>query len=124
MAGEWEMDSLGELIDVKHGFAFKGEHIHDEPIGDVLLSPGNFALGGGFKDDKLKYYDGPVPKEFVLRDGDLLVTMTDLSKQADTLGFPYVLAVARLASVVDLVHCAAGKEAAWWTKDSSNFGDR
>ena len=26
--------------------------------GDVLLTPGNFATGGGFKADKFKYYDG------------------------------------------------------------------
>jgi type I restriction enzyme S subunit len=36
----------------------------------------------------LKFYDGPVPDEFVLDPGDLVVTMTDLSKEADTLGFP------------------------------------
>ena len=88
MAGDWQMTSLGELIDVKHGYAFKGKLIHDEPRGDVLLTPGNFAIGGGFKGNKFKYYDGPVPEEFVLREGDLVVTMTDLSKQADTLGYP------------------------------------
>src|SRR5437667_7636982 len=88
MAGEWAEVALGDVIDVKHGFAFKGEFIHDEPQGDVLLTPGNFAIGGGFKADKFKYYDGPVPDEFVLGERDLLVTMTDLSKQADTLGFP------------------------------------
>ncbi len=88
MAGEWRECALGELIDVKHGFAFPGEFIHDKPRGDVLLTPGNFAIGGGFKDDKLKYYDGPVPDDFVLAEGDLLVTMTDLSKQSDTLGYP------------------------------------
>src|SRR5437867_2582945 len=88
MAGEWQPDSLENLIEVKHGFAFAGEEIHEEPQGDVLLTPGNFAIGGGFKADKFKYYDGPVPDEFVLGERDLLVTMTDLSKQADTLGFP------------------------------------
>ena len=88
MACEWRETSLGDLIDIKHGFAFKGQFIHDEPSGDVLLTPGNFSIGGGFKSDKLKYYDGSVPDEFVLREGDLLVTMTDLSKQSDTLGFP------------------------------------
>lgn len=88
MADNWQTATLAEVIDVKHGFAFKGEFMHDEPDGDVLLTPGNFAIGGGFKGDKLKYYDGPVPEEFVLREGDLLVTMTDLSKQADTLGYP------------------------------------
>ena len=88
MAYEWREASLGDLVDIKHGFAFKGHFIHDDPSGDVLLTPGNFSIGGGFKGDKLKYYHGPVPDEFVLREGDLLVTMTDLSKQSDTLGFP------------------------------------
>ena len=88
MASEWRVTSLGDLIDIKHGFAFKGQSIREEPRGDVLLTPGNFAVGGGFKGQKFKYYDGLVPEEFVLRKGDLIVTMTDLSKQSDTLGYP------------------------------------
>ena len=88
MALEWTETTLGELIDIRHGFAFKGQFIHDEPNGEVLLTPGNFAIGGGFKGDKLKYYDGVVPEEFILHKSDLIVTMTDLSKQSDTLGYP------------------------------------
>jgi type I restriction enzyme, S subunit len=91
MTVEWEEKRLGEVIDIKHGFAFSGENIHDEPHGDILLTPGNFAIGGGFKGDKFKYFDGEVPNEYVLHEGDLLVTMTDLSKQADTLGYPAML---------------------------------
>ena len=87
-AGEWREVTLSDLIDIKHGFAFKGSSIHDDPQGDILLTPGNFAIGGGFKGDKFKYYDGPIPEEFVLGEGDLLVSMTDLSKQSDTLGYP------------------------------------
>ena len=88
VADEWFETTLGNLIDVRHGFAFKGRFIHDEPHGDVLLTPGNFAIGGGFKGNNFKYYDGSIPEEFVLREGDLIVTMTDLSKQSDTLGYP------------------------------------
>ncbi len=84
----WVETTLNDLIAVRHGFAFKGEYFRDEPPGCVLLTPGNFAIGGGFRGDKLKYYVGPVPEEFVLDEGELLVTMTDLSKQADTLGYP------------------------------------
>jgi type I restriction enzyme S subunit len=87
-SNDWGTVELGQLIDVKHGFAFRGEYFHDEPPGDILLTPGNFAIGGGFKYDKLKYYIGPVPKDYILSPGDLLVTMTDLSKAADTLGYP------------------------------------
>lgn len=88
MAGDWEETSLAEVMDVKHGFAFPGENIRDEPPGEILLTPGNFAIGGGFKGDKFKYFDGEVPADYVLSEGDLVVTMTDLSKQADTLGYP------------------------------------
>ena len=88
---DWCDVTLGDLIDIKHGFAFKGKFIHDEPGGDLLLTPGNFVIGGGFNRNKFKYYDGPVEEEYILQDGDLLVTMTDLSKQSDTLGYPAVV---------------------------------
>ena len=86
--GGWREVALGDLLDIKHGHAFKGVFIHEEPIGDVLLTPGNFAIGGGFQVGRAKYYSGVVPDEYALAKGDLLVTMTDLSKQADTLGYP------------------------------------
>lgn len=91
----WVPTKLGDLVNITHGFAFEGEYFRDEPPGDILLTPGNFAVGGGFKDDKFKYYIGPVPEEFVLEEGDLLVTMTDLSKAADTLGYPALIPASR-----------------------------
>jgi type I restriction enzyme, S subunit len=84
----WEVKELGELIDIKHGYAFKSKFYSDEPTSKILLTPGNFAIGGGFQDKKLKYYNGDVPNEFILDSVDLLVTMTDLSKLGDTLGYP------------------------------------
>ena len=48
----WKSKSIGDLADIKHGFAFKGEFFRTEPTPDVLLTPGNFAIGGGFKGDK------------------------------------------------------------------------
>lgn len=87
----WEVKTLGDFIDVKHGYAFKGDFFRDTPPGDILLTPGNFAIGGGFKDDKFKYYVGEVPEEFVLAKGDLPIAMTDLSKLGDTLGYPAII---------------------------------
>ena len=57
-------------------------------LNTAILTPGNFKFGGGFKWDKLKYYDGEMPSDFILKNGDLIVTMTDLSKLGDTLGYP------------------------------------
>jgi type I restriction enzyme, S subunit len=83
--------SLGDYVHVKHGFAFKGEYFTDDPTPAVLVTPGNFAIGGGFQDQKLKYYAGPVPAEYVLEQGDLVIAMTDLSKAGDTLGYPALI---------------------------------
>jgi type I restriction enzyme S subunit len=83
----WKEVLLGEIISIKHGYGFKGEFFIDEPNNNLLITPGNFAIGGGFKSDKIKYYEGPISSDFVLSAGDVIVTMTDLSKQADTLGF-------------------------------------
>jgi type I restriction enzyme S subunit len=84
----WGVKSLSDYIDVKHGYAFKGEYFSDEATDNILLTPGNFKVGGGLKLNKLKYYDGPMPEGYILKRNDLLVTMTDLSKESDTLGFP------------------------------------
>ena len=87
MMEDWKYIKLGEIIHIKHGYGFKGEFFVEEPNNNFLLTPGNFAIGGGFKSDKMKYYEGPINDEFILSAGDVLVTMTDLSKQADTLGY-------------------------------------
>jgi type I restriction enzyme, S subunit len=87
---EWEVDELGSVLSIKHGFAFKSKDFSEEETNLYLLSPGNFKVGGGFKNDKFKYlYENAIfPKEYILEEDDLIVTMTDLSRDGDTLGYP------------------------------------
>ena len=81
------MAVLGDYIKVKHGYAFKGEFFSTDDNGVVLITPGNFAIGGGFKQDKCKFFTSLFPRDYVLHEDDLIVTMTDLSKNIDTLGY-------------------------------------
>ncbi len=83
----WKETTLGRHIDIKHGFAFKGEFFSDIPNGTVLLTPGNFDIKGGFKKTKVKSYTSDIPSDYVLDEDDVIVTMTDLSKDGDTLGY-------------------------------------
>lgn len=82
-----EKVSLSHFINIKHGYAFKGEYISSEDNGKVLVTPGNFKIGGGFKEERCKFFSGEIPEDYILKPGSLIVTMTDLSKQADTLGY-------------------------------------
>lgn len=84
---EWIEYNLGDLINIKHGYAFKGQDITSEETNNILVTPGNFRIGGGFKSEKFKYFKGDVPDSYILKDGDVVVTMTDLSKEGDTLGY-------------------------------------
>ena len=79
--------NLCDIIDIKHGYAFDGQHIVSEDNSIVLVTPGNFKRGGGFKEEKCKFFTGEIPPEYVLHTGDYIVTMTDLSKNIDTLGY-------------------------------------
>jgi type I restriction enzyme S subunit len=75
---EWRETTLGEALDIRHGFAFKGEYFRDEGA-LILLTPGNFNESGGFKpkSGQEKYYDGPVPPGYLLSKGDVVVAMTE-----------------------------------------------
>ena len=88
----WEDGKLGDYINVKHGYAFKGEFISTGKNNQILVTPGNFKIGGGFKVGKMKYFIGSdYPKDYIFSSDDLIVTMTDLSKEGDTLGYPAII---------------------------------
>jgi len=80
---DWTAAPLKGKVAMAHGFPFASEHFTS--YGPYrLTTPGHFYEEGGFRDigDKQKHYDGPVPSEYILRPGDLIVAMTE---QADGL---------------------------------------
>lgn len=86
----WKVARLRDLCTINHGFAFKSDYFTE--AGEyVLLTPGNFFEGGGYRDrgSKQKYYDGPIPPGFVLKAGSLLVAMTE--QAAGLLGSPIIV---------------------------------
>lgn len=89
---KWDTIQLGEVMDVKHGYAFKSKFFAD--AGEyILLTPGNCYEWGGLKlkGDKEKYYTGEFPAEFMLNAGDMLVVMTDLINTAPILGGSFLI---------------------------------
>jgi type I restriction enzyme S subunit len=77
--GEWKRKKIGDISKVKNGFAFKGEFFGERgPY--IILTPGNFDVGGGFRyqGSKEKYYTSTdVLEDYILKKGDLLTVMTE-----------------------------------------------
>jgi type I restriction enzyme S subunit len=84
---EWRQVLLSEVLEVQHGFAFKGEFFNVSGT-DVLLTPKNFEPSGGLNvsDERCKRYSGPTEERYVLVEGDIVVAMTDLKHDAPILG--------------------------------------
>ncbi|HFK1809841.1 TPA: restriction endonuclease subunit S [Bacillus cereus] len=106
----WESVKFETLFKIKHGYAFKSEFFKDEGK-YILLTPGNFEASGGLKlkGNKEKYYIGEVPQEYILNKDDLLVVLTDLTKECKILGSPafikednYFLHNQRLGKIIEL----------------------
>ena len=87
----WSSREVGDIAKIKHGYAFKGEFFADSGA-YVVLTPGNFQLGGGFRyqGDKEKYYSDPdFPKDYILQRGDLVTAMTE--QAVGLIGSPLVV---------------------------------
>jgi type I restriction enzyme S subunit len=87
MTDDWVNRSLDGVLWIKHGYAFPGAGFSDDRQHPTLVTPGNFRIGGGFQELKTKTFEGDYPDDFKLHAGDVVVTMTDLSRNADTLGY-------------------------------------
>ena len=74
----WRDIKLGEAFSVKHGFAFKSMYFSNEGS-HLVLTPGNFHEEGGFRlrPDKDRAYSGDLPEDYVLKQGDVIVAMTE-----------------------------------------------
>ncbi len=74
----WQSKQFRDILDIKHGYPFKGEFFSTEGK-YVILTPGNFFEAGGFKRvrAKDKYYLGEFPDEYMHKKDDLIVAMTE-----------------------------------------------
>ena len=50
----YPIEKLANYAHIKHGYAFKGEFFTERDNGILLVTPGNFSIGGGFQYKKCK----------------------------------------------------------------------
>lgn len=87
----WDVVTLGDVIHIKHGYAFKSEFFVDPVPGvPIVVNIGNFKYEGGFRFENttLKGYAGEYPSEFILLPGEILLVMTCQTAGGEILGIP------------------------------------
>lgn len=88
----WRVGKLEEVIEFINGYAFKSNDLLNEPEIETLkvFKMGDIKKGGGFNPSKTKSYfrkkDAKKLSKYILRNGDLLMCMTDMKDAISLLG--------------------------------------
>ena len=72
----FELVTLGDYLSLQKGISYTSSNlVNNSDTG--LLTINAFTLGGGYKPNSEKPFEGNIEKEFLLSDGDVLVAMTE-----------------------------------------------
>lgn len=85
---EWTSVSLGQISTQRKGINYKSEDYTDEHSGHPFITIKCFSKGGGYEPTGIKYYDGVSTKADCLATGDILFSVTDLTRAGDIVGSP------------------------------------
>lgn len=85
---EWKALTLGHLSIQRKGINYKSEDYGDEHSGHPFITIKCFVKGGGYEPTGIKFYDGCSTKADHLSPGDLLFSVTDLTRAGDIVGSP------------------------------------
>lgn len=79
---------LRELIKTRKGVTYKSSDYSDEENGLPLLNLKTIERGGGFNKDGIKYYSGNYTESHFVRNDDLIIACTDITRDGNVVGFP------------------------------------
>lgn len=85
---DWKALTLGQLSTQRKGINYKSEDYGDEHSGHPFITIKCFVKGGGYEPTGIKFYDGFSTKADHLAPGDLLFSVTDLTRAGDIVGSP------------------------------------
>lgn len=85
----WEDGQLGDWISFKRGISYKSGDILD--TGTPFLNLNSFRLNGNFKIDGTKYFNGKFKESSKVKSGDLVIAITDVTRNADITGKAFII---------------------------------
>jgi type I restriction enzyme S subunit len=79
---------LFELIKTRKGVTYKSTDYSDEANGLPLLNLKTIERGGGFNKDGIKYYAGDFKEYHFVKNDDLIIACTDITREGKVVGYP------------------------------------
>lgn len=79
---------LKEISKVRKGVTYKSEDYSNVTDGLPLLNLKSIEIGGGFNENGIKYYNGKYKQEHLVKNDDLIIACTDITREGNVVGFP------------------------------------
>lgn len=87
----WTNSPLGQIAKLVKGITYSSEDYCAQGEGAVFITIKCVSKSGGFKQEGIKFYKGPINQSQELQPGDLLIANTDLTRDGDIVGAPIVV---------------------------------
>jgi type I restriction enzyme, S subunit len=80
----WEVKELGNELSIQRGISYKSSEIKGDGVSMISLN--SFNLDGTYKPEGVKKYSGKYAEKNLISEGDLLIAITDVTRNADIIG--------------------------------------
>lgn len=87
----WEVKRLEDVVQIIRGKSYSSSEMDTNDGIYYLVNLKNFNRGGGFRLDGGKYFNGTVNNDQLLRSGDLVVAVTDMTRERAVISRPAII---------------------------------
>ena len=87
----WTETPLGDLVKIRKGISYRSSELGEEGEGVPFINLKCVSRGGGFEPSGLKRFTGEVKDTQWVKEGDLLIANTDLTRGMAVLGSPLLV---------------------------------
>ena len=85
----WRVDRLEDICEIQKGLSYKGKHLVED--GMPMVNLGSVKPGGGYRAEKIKYYNGDFKERHIAVPGDIIIANTDMTYDRIILGSPFMV---------------------------------
>jgi len=82
--------SLGDIISIEKGLTYSSTDYTDSSSGVPMINLNCFEKFGGFNLDGIKYYGGEYKQKHLVNPGDVIIAVTDITRNGDVVGYPVI----------------------------------
>jgi len=84
----WKVKKIKDIANIQKGLSYSSSQINNSLVGLPMLNLASFLRGGGFNPSGIKYYTGKYKDADLVKSGDIIIAMTDLTSNREVIGHP------------------------------------